>query len=54
MPGWADSIKVQAMERPKTWRLVGEDGDGQKEEIVFSLQGSLLDKDLPPILTKPW
>ncbi|KAF5366486.1 hypothetical protein D9615_005098 [Tricholomella constricta] len=53
MPGWADGIKVQAMERPKTWRLVGEAEDGQKEEIVFSLQGSLLDKDLPPILTKP-
>ncbi|GLB38110.1 hypothetical protein LshimejAT787_0411610 [Lyophyllum shimeji] len=50
---WTDQIKVQQFEGPKTWRLVCDSGDETKEEIVLSLQGSIVEKDLPPMLEKP-
>ncbi|KAF8075764.1 hypothetical protein FPV67DRAFT_1407739 [Lyophyllum atratum] len=48
-----ETIKVQAMEQPKTWRLVCDGGGSENEEVVFSVQGSILQKDLPPFLGKP-
>ncbi|GLB39707.1 hypothetical protein LshimejAT787_0702170 [Lyophyllum shimeji] len=53
-PEWTDVIKVQQFDKPKTWRLVcGGDGEEAKEEVVFLVQGSVVEKDLPPILSKP-
>ncbi|RDB31017.1 hypothetical protein Hypma_000107 [Hypsizygus marmoreus] len=52
-PKWTDVIKVEAFERPKTWRLVYNGADGGKEEMVFALQGSIVAKNLPPLSEKP-
>ncbi|GLB38140.1 hypothetical protein LshimejAT787_0500050 [Lyophyllum shimeji] len=53
-PEWTDVIKVQQFDKPKAWRLVcGGDGEGAKEEVVFLVQDSVIEKDLPPILSKP-
>lgn len=39
---------------PKTWRLVGaEVNESEREEAVFTLQGVIIMKDLPPVTDKP-
>ncbi|RDB30758.1 hypothetical protein Hypma_005840 [Hypsizygus marmoreus] len=53
MPDWTDFLKVEAFDKPKAWRLVHNAKNGEKEEIVFSIQGSVVAKDLPPIMEKP-
>ncbi|RDB19734.1 hypothetical protein Hypma_013178 [Hypsizygus marmoreus] len=52
-PEWTQFVKVQMFDKPKTWRLVQTLANGEKEEIVFSVQGSLVAKDLPPLVEKP-
>lgn len=52
-PNWMNMIKVEKFENPRSWRLVHKDDDGLKEEIVFSVQGIITDKSLPPLSEKP-
>lgn len=47
---WRDGIVIKEMVRPQSWRLLKARSDGREpdEEIVFTLIGVIVDKDLPP------
>ncbi|KAG6818509.1 hypothetical protein H0H93_004406 [Arthromyces matolae] len=49
-PEWHDRFVVAEMNKPKAWRLVraDEDGNATDEEIVFTVYGALAEFDLPP------
>ncbi|KAF8896010.1 hypothetical protein BD779DRAFT_1466051 [Infundibulicybe gibba] len=53
---WMDQLRIECLEEPKTWRLlVATSSDGALptvEEAVFTIQGVLMAKDLPPIQEK--
>jgi hypothetical protein len=44
---------IQEMGNPMTWRLLKRSSDPVMEEAVFTVQGIILSKDLPPIYEKP-
>ena len=44
---------VQEVGKPMTWRLLKRNDGSVMEEAVFSVQGIILSKDLPPIYDKP-
>jgi hypothetical protein len=43
------------MEKPDTWRLIDirQENESAMEEVVFTVQGILVSKDLPPLQEKP-
>ncbi|KAG6892586.1 hypothetical protein C0992_013314, partial [Termitomyces sp. T32_za158] len=48
---WKETVKVQAFSKPRTWRLLKsrEDNLPPDEEMVFTIQGMINNKDLPPL-----
>ena len=52
---FSDKFVVQEMTNPMSWRLLKRENnsDLEKEEAVFSIQGIVMSKDLPPIYDKP-
>jgi hypothetical protein len=50
-----DKFIVQEMTNPMSWRLLKweNNSDLVKEEAVFSMQGIITSKDLPPVYDKP-
>jgi len=46
---------IKEMDNPKSWHLLKwhNDSDLVMEEAVFSVQGIIMSKDLPPIYDKP-
>ncbi|KAF8874592.1 hypothetical protein BD779DRAFT_1408722, partial [Infundibulicybe gibba] len=44
-------LKIASLEHPKTWRLVNT--TSEIEEMVFTIQGILCAKDLPPLSQRP-
>lgn len=42
-------VRMQYKEDGQIWRLVKEDDDGEMEEIVFTMMGTLWVMDLLPI-----
>ena len=51
----SDKFVVQEMTNPLSWRLLKRENNGDivKEEAVFSMQGVIISKDLPPVNEKP-
>ena len=51
----SDKFVVQEMANPKSWRLLNRENASEleKEESVFTIQGVIMSKDLPPICEKP-
>jgi hypothetical protein len=41
------------MENPSSWRLLKMNSGYEMEEAVFTVQGIIISKDLPPIYEKP-
>lgn len=50
-----EKFNIQKTEKPDSWRLidVGQRNGGTMEEVVFTVQGILVSKDLPPLQEKP-
>ncbi|KAJ8092707.1 hypothetical protein PM082_007036 [Marasmius tenuissimus] len=46
---WPAGIHVEMIGTPPSLRLTRQTDDGDKEELVFTVQGILLKKDLPPV-----
>jgi hypothetical protein len=45
---------VKEIEKPKSWRLlVQSTAETDAEEAVFTVQGVLISKDLPPLRERP-
>lgn len=44
-----DNLAIRKTENPDTWRLVTthNDNEGEVEEVVFTIQGVLVSKELP-------
>ncbi|KAK1222950.1 hypothetical protein PQX77_014186 [Marasmius sp. AFHP31] len=51
VPGkrWPVDIQVEMIGTPPSLRLIKQTDEGEKEELVFTVQGVLLKKDLPPV-----
>ena len=49
---FSDRFMIQEMGNPMTWRLLKWSSDPVMEEAVFTIQGIILSKDLPPIYEK--
>ncbi|KAF9465631.1 hypothetical protein BDZ94DRAFT_1306973 [Collybia nuda] len=49
---WSDGIKVNRVDHPTTWRLLRGINEDQ-EELVFTIRGVIIAKDLPPVLQRP-
>jgi hypothetical protein len=48
-----DNLKPVPNEKPTYWRLTVPTSEvTQTEELVLSMQGVIVNKDLPPMLTK--
>jgi hypothetical protein len=49
-----DTHKIEKFMEPTSWRIVkrGEPGK-EPEEVIFTIQGVIAAKDLPPIAVKP-
>jgi hypothetical protein len=48
-----DKLKPVLNEKPTYWRLtIPSMDETQKEELVLSMQGVILNKDLPPVLKR--
>ena len=46
--------EVKEIEKPKTWRLLMQaTAERGVEEAVFTVQGVIISKDLPPLREKP-
>lgn len=47
---WRDGIIIKEMDRPRSWHLLKSKADNTEpdEEMVFTLIGVIIDKDLPP------
>jgi len=53
-PSWKQAYRVKCYENPVSWRLVREAGVKKEvEEVVFTVQGVLLEKELLPFEEKP-
>ena len=50
---FSDRFMIQEMGNPITWRLLKRNNGSVMEEAVFTVQGIILSKDLPPIYDKP-
>lgn len=50
---FSERFKIQEVENPITWRLLKQNSSPVMEEAVFTVQGVILSKDLPPIFEKP-
>ena len=50
-----DNLTIRKTENPDTWHLVTvhNDNEGEVEEVVFTIQGVLVSKELPPLQEKP-
>lgn len=52
MPGWKTQYGPMLLKNPLSWRLVDKiRADGK--EIIFTLQGVIQSKELPPIIEDP-
>ena len=48
------NFEVKEIEKPKSWRLlVQSTTERVVEEAVFTVQGALVSKELPPLREKP-
>jgi hypothetical protein len=50
---FSDQFMIQEVGNPITWRLLKRNSGTVMEEAVFTVQGIILSKDLPPIIDKP-
>lgn len=50
---FSDQFMIQEVENPTTWRLLKRNSEPVMEEAVFTVQGIILSKDLPPVYDKP-
>lgn len=52
---FSDKFDIQEMSNPMSWRLLKRENntDLVREEAVFSIQGIIMSKDLPPVYDKP-
>ena len=52
---FSDEFIVQETTNLMSWRLLKRvnDSEAEKEEGVFSIQGIIMTKDLPPVYEKP-
>lgn len=50
---FSDRYMIQEVGNPTTWRLLKRDSEPIMEEAVFTVQGIIITKDLPPIYDKP-
>ena len=52
---FSDRFMVQEMTNPTSWRLLKRQDNSEPvmEEAVFTIQGIITRKDLPPIIDKP-
>jgi len=49
-----DMHKIQQFTDPASWQIVRRgEGDNETEEVIFTIQGVIHTKNLPPIKTKP-
>ncbi|KAK0477528.1 hypothetical protein IW261DRAFT_1565805 [Armillaria novae-zelandiae] len=48
-PEVLDGVSVEKDDTENVWRLVRDDNDGGREELVFMATGAIISKDLPPI-----
>lgn len=50
-----DKFAIKKMENPDSWRLIDIQAANEAvvEEAVFTVQGILIAKELPPVLEKP-
>ncbi|TFK62338.1 hypothetical protein BDN72DRAFT_777190 [Pluteus cervinus] len=51
MPGWENTYSLKFTDHPTSWRLVNQTRE-DAEEVVFTLQGVIEAKNLPPIMDK--
>ncbi len=40
---------MMSVDNDRTWRMVETDAENQLEEMVFTIQGIIAKKDLPPV-----
>ena len=50
---FSDCFMIQELENPRSWHLLKQNSSSEMEEAVFTVQGIMLSKDLPPIYNKP-
>ena len=50
---FSDQFMIQEVENPTTWHLLKRNSEPVMEEAVFTVQGIILSKDLPPVYDKP-
>jgi hypothetical protein len=50
---FSDKFTIQELENPSSWRLLKRNNGSEMEEAVFTVQGIIISKDLPPIYEKP-
>ena len=51
---FSSQFKVKEIKKPKSWRLlVLSNAESAAEEAVFTVQGVLISKELPPLQEKP-
>ncbi|KAK0432193.1 hypothetical protein EV421DRAFT_2001447 [Armillaria borealis] len=48
-PAWLGKASMMSVDNDRTWRMVETDNENQLEEMVFTLQGIIAKKDLPPV-----
>ncbi|KAF9455906.1 hypothetical protein BDZ94DRAFT_501802 [Collybia nuda] len=49
---WTDVIRITCANGPTSWRILNANNT-TNEELVFTLQGIITAKDLPPVLQQP-
>ncbi|PBK92372.1 hypothetical protein ARMGADRAFT_1081161 [Armillaria gallica] len=52
-PTWLNKASTMSIDNNRTWCMVRTAEDNQLEEIVFTIQGGLAKKDLPPVNDTP-
>jgi len=50
-----NKFAIKKMENPDSWRLIDIQAENEAivEEAIFTVQGILIAKELPPVLEKP-
>ncbi|KAF8236765.1 hypothetical protein L208DRAFT_1250718 [Tricholoma matsutake] len=49
-----DTIKIEQLTKPESWKISRQGNDETaKEEVIFTIQGIIKAKDLPPVMAKP-
>ncbi|PBK94409.1 hypothetical protein ARMGADRAFT_1029522 [Armillaria gallica] len=46
---WLSKVSIISVDNDHTWRVVETDPNNQLEEVVFTIQGIISKKDLPPV-----